>query len=358
MRNPKIDTNSLQSEAAVDLNNLPADAFELKHNDIHAHIDTNFASQNFWLDAYKCFVKNKGAVIGLLLIVVIIFFAVVGPWMTPYTYNQQTIQQQNLAPRIKGLEWLGFNGTESIITSSGVIEKNGYEANGWDDIYYWFGSDNLGRDIFTRVWEGTRISLLVALVAVTVDILFGLSYGLISGYFGGRADMIMQRIAELLNSIPNLVIVTLMILVMSPGLGAIIVAISLIGWIPMARIARAQMLKLKEQEYVLASRSLGASPLHLIFNTIMPNIIGQIITQTMFSIPSAIFTEAFLAFVGLGIPAPLASLGTMINDAYKFAMTHTYMIIFPLMILSLLMLCCNLVADGLRDALDPQQKEM
>ncbi|HPR39975.1 MAG TPA: ABC transporter permease [Oscillospiraceae bacterium] len=358
MSNPELDANILQNGTGPDMNNLPADAFELKHNDIHAHIDTNFASQNFWLDAYKRFVKNKGAVIGLLLIVVIIFFAIVGPWMTPYTYNQQTIQEQNLAPRIKGLEWLGFNGTESIITSSGTVEKNGYEANGWDDVYYWFGSDNLGRDIFTRVWEGTRISLLVALVAVTVDIVFGLSYGLISGYFGGKADMIMQRIAELLNSIPNLVIVTLMILIMSPGLGAIIVAISLIGWIPMARIARAQMLKLKEQEYVLASRSLGASPLHLIFSTIMPNIIGQVITQTMFSIPNAIFTEAFLAFVGLGIPAPLASLGTMINDAYKFATTHTYMIIFPLMILSLLMLCCNLVADGLRDALDPQQKEM
>lgn len=358
MSNPEIDANNLQNEAVIDLNNLPADAFELKHNDTHAHIDTNFASQNFWLDAYKRFIKNKGAVIGLFLIVVIIFFAIFGPYMTPYTYNQQTIQEQNLAPRIKGLEWLGFNGTEAIITSSGTIEKNGYEANGWDDVYYWFGSDNLGRDIFTRVWEGTRISLLVALVAVTVDILFGLSYGLISGYFGGRTDMIMQRIAELLNSIPNLVIVTLMILVMSPGLGAIIVAISLIGWIPMARISRAQMLKLKEQEYVLASRSLGASPFHLIFSTIMPNIVGQIITQTMFSIPSAIFTEAFLAFVGLGIPAPLASLGTMINDAYKFATTHTYMILSPLLILSLLMLCCNLVADGLRDALDPQQKEM
>ena len=208
------------------------------------------------------------------------------------------------------------------------------------------------------MWEGTRISLYIAVVAVAVDIVFGLSYGLISGYFGGRVDAIMQRCAEILNSIPNLVIVTLMILVLSPGLGAIIVALMITGWIPMSRIARAQMLKLKEQEFVLASKTLGASPMRIIFKEIMPNIIGQIITQTMFSIPHAIFTEAFLAFVGLGIPAPMASLGTLISDSYKSFTTHPYMILSPLIVLALLMLSFNLVADGLRDALDPKQKDM
>ena len=196
------------------------------------------------------------------------------------------------------------------------------------------------------------------MVAVAVDIVFGLSYGLISGYFGGRVDAVMQRCAEILNSIPNLVIVTLMILVLEPGLGAIIVALMITGWIPMSRIARAQMLKLKEQEFVLASKTLGAGPFRVIFKEIMPNIIGQIITQTMFSIPHAIFTEAFLAFVGLGIPAPMASLGTLISDSYKSFTTHPYMILSPLIVLALLMLSFNLVADGLRDALDPKQKDM
>ncbi len=336
---------------------LPENAFELQHNDIHAHMDTNFASQNYWKDAAIRFLRNKGAIIGIILIAIIAFFAIFGPEMTPYTYESQEITQQNLSPRIKGLEWLGFNGKETIRIGDVELEKNGYEGK-FDDVYYWFGSDQLGRDIFTRVWEGTRISLYIAVIAVCIDIIFGLSYGLVSGYFGGRLDSIMQRCAEILNSIPNLVIVTLMILVLSPGLGAIIVALMITGWIPMSRIARAQMLKLKEQEFVLASKTLGAGPLRVIFKEIMPNIIGQIITQTMFSIPHAIFTEAFLAFVGLGIPAPMASLGTLISDSYKSFTTHPYMILSPLVVLALLMLSFNLVADGLRDALDPKQKDM
>ncbi len=340
-----------------DYSTLPQDAFELQENDVHAHVDRNFASQNYWKDALVRFLRNKGAVVGLILILIIAFFAVFGPSMTPYTYDSQIIEQQNLAPRIKGLEWLGFDGSETMILGDIKIEKNGYKDK-FEDVYYWFGSDTLGRDIFTRVWEGTRISLYIAIVAVAVDIVFGLTYGLVSGYFGGRIDSIMQRCAEILNSIPNLVIVTLMILVLSPGLGAIIVALMITGWIPMSRIARAQVLKLKEQEFVLASKTLGANPMRIIFKEIMPNIIGQIITQTMFSIPHAIFTEAFLAFVGLGIPAPMASLGTLISDSYKNFTTHPYMIIFPLVVLALLMLSFNLVADGLRDALDPKQKDM
>ena len=340
-----------------DYSALPENAFELQHNDIHAHVDTNFASQSYWKDALVRFVRNKGAIIGFILIVVIVIFAIIGPHISGYTYREQNIAQQNLPPRIKGLEWLGFDGKESIKVGDIELEMDKY-TGAFDDVYYWFGSDNLGRDIFTRVWEGTRISLYIAVVAVAVDIVFGLSYGLISGYFGGRVDAVMQRCAEILNSIPNLVIVTLMILVLEPGLGAIIVALMITGWIPMSRIARAQMLKLKEQEFVLASKTLGAGPFRVIFKEIMPNIIGQIITQTMFSIPHAIFTEAFLAFVGLGIPAPMASLGTLISDSYKSFTTHTYMILSPLIVLALLMLSFNLVADGLRDALDPKQKDM
>ncbi len=330
-----------------DYSALPADAFELAHNDVNAHIDRNFASQNYWKDALIRFLRNKGAIIGLVLITIIAFFAAFGPSMTPYTYESQIIEEQNLPPRIPFLE------------DFGIFDGNGkYDKEGLEDTYYWFGSDTLGRDIFTRVWEGTRISLYIAIIAVVIDIVFGLSYGLVSGYFGGRLDAVMQRCAEILNSIPNLVIVTLMILVLKPGIGAIIVALMITGWIPMSRIARAQMLKLKEQEFVLASKTLGASPLRIIFKEIMPNIVGQIITQTMFSIPHAIFTEAFLAFVGLGLPAPMASLGTLISDAYENFTTYPYMIVSPLIVLAVLMLSFNLVADGLRDALDPKQKDM
>jgi oligopeptide transport system permease protein len=216
----------------------------------------------------------------------------------------------------------------------------------------------LGRDIFTRTWTGTRISLYIALVAVLVDMCFGMIYGLISGYFGGRVDMVMQRFVEILNGIPTLVIVTLLILVFKPGLVTITMALAITGWIGMSRIARAQVLKLKEQEFVLAARTLGARHLFIIFKEILPNIFGQLIVMSMFSIPNAIFTEAFLAFIGLGVPAPLASLGSLISDAFKSITTHPYMTVAPVLVLAVVMLSFNLMADGLRDAFDPKMKEM
>lgn len=187
---------------------------------------------------------------------------------------------------------------------------------------------------------------------------FGLSYGMISGYFGGAIDNAMQRFSEILNSIPTLVIVTLLMLVLKPGLATITFALMFTGWIGMSRIARAQVLKIKEQEFVLASRTLGAKNFFIIFKEILPNIFGQLIIMSMFSIPNAIFTEAFLAFVGLGVPKPLASLGSLISDAYASFTTHPYMILFPVVVLGVIMLSFNMLADGLRDAFDPKMKEM
>lgn len=181
---------------------------------------------------------------------------------------------------------------------------------------------------------------------------------MISGYFGGAVDNVMQRFAEVLNGIPSLVIVTLLIIVLKPGLLTITFSLMITGWIGMNRIARAQMLKLKEQEFVLASRTLGAKSLFIIFKEILPNILGAIITNTMFSIPNAIFTEAFLAFIGLGVPAPMASLGSLISDAFKSFTTHPYMIVAPVVVLAVLMLSFNMLADGVRDAFDPKMKEM
>ncbi|MDP4087839.1 MAG: ABC transporter permease [Bacillota bacterium] len=338
--------------------------FKLVGEENLALVDKNYVSQPYWKDVLNRFKKNKGAMIGLVCIILITFMAVIGVGLDGRTYDGQIIANQNLAPRVPGIERLGIlDGSETMNTSTGKVKINKYVSSngsktGKENIYYWFGTDVLGRDIFTRTWMGTRISLYIALMAVLIDMIFGLSYGLISGYFGGAVDDAMQRFAEILNGIPNLVIVTLLIIVLKPGLITITFSLMITGWIGMSRIARAQMLKLKEQEFVLASRTLGAKNFFIIFKEILPNIFGQVITNTMFSIPNAIFTEAFLAFIGLGVPAPMASLGSLISDAFKSFTTHPYMIVAPVVVLAVVMLSFNMLADGLRDAFDPKMKEM
>jgi len=341
------------------LNSLTPEDFKLKDNAAEIEIDSNFASQSFWKDVIIRYFRKVSAVVGLILIILITIMAIVGPGMNDYTYSGQELSQKNFAPRVPGLESIGiFNGTEKISTTTGTKEINYYVDNGLDTVYYWFGSDNFGRDIWTRTWSGARVSLIIAVAAAIIDMVIGMSYGLISGYFGGRVDMVMQRILEICNGIPRLVIVTLLLLVLQPGMITIIFALMLTEWVGMSRIARAEMLKLKEQEFVLASRTLGAGSFFIIFKEILPNIIGPIITQVMFSIPTAIFTEAFLSFVGLGIPVPQCSLGSLISEGFNSFTTHPYQIIPPIVVMALLMLSFNLVGDGLREALDPKMKEM
>ena len=341
-----------------DLTFLPDD-FELLSGEPEARIDSGFTSDSFWKDVRRRFFTNKSAVVSLICIAVIVAFAIVGPLMSGYSYSEQALSQKNFAPRIPGLESLGiFNGDESLHTTSGYKTVNGYKSKNLTDVYYWFGSDTLGRDIWTRVWEGARVSLGIAVVSALINMTLGMCYGLISGYFGGWVDNVMQRFAEINNSIPRLVIVTLLLLVFKPGFTTIVLALVLTDWISMSRIARAEMLKLKEQEFVLASHTLGAGSLAIIFKEVLPNIIGQIITQLMFSIPTAIFTEAFLSFVGLGIPVPQCSLGSLISDAFNSFTTHPYQIVPPIIVLAMLMLCFNILADGLREAFDPKLKEM
>jgi oligopeptide transport system permease protein len=333
--------------------------FKLKNNLDDLAIDSNFASQSFWKDVLVRFFRKTSAVVGLGLIIVITLFAIIGPGMNAYTYDEQHLELKNFAPRISVLENLGiFDGSENMSTSSGSKLVNRYEEGGYDDVYFWFGSDNFGRDIWTRTWSGARVSLIIAVAAAIIDMVIGMSYGLISGYFGGKVDMVMQRILEICNGIPRLVIVILLLLVLKPGMLTIVIALMLTEWVGMSRIARAEMLKLKEQEFVLASRTLGAGSLHIIFREILPNIIGPIITQVMFSIPTAIFTEAFLSFVGLGIPVPQCSLGSLISDGFNSFTTHPFQIVPSILVMALLMLSFNLVGDGLREALDPKMKEM
>ncbi len=333
--------------------------FRLKNETEELGLDSNFASQNFWKEVVIRFFNKRSAVIGLVLILLIILFAAIGPGMNDYTYEGMIQEEKNLAPRVSWLEKFGiFDGSETMTTSVGDMEVNKYEDAGLTDTYYWFGSDIYGRDLWTRCWSGTRVSLIIAIAAAFIDMLIGMSYGLISGFFGGKVDMVMQRFLEICNGIPRLVIVTLLLLILKPGMLTIIFALLLTEWVGMSRIARAEMLKLKEQEFVLASRTLGAGSFFIIFKEVLPNIVGPVITQVMFSIPTAIFTEAFLSFVGLGIPVPKCSLGSLISDGYNSFTTHPYQIIPPIIIMALLMLSFNLLGDGLREAFDPKMKEM
>ncbi|XMB66748.1 ABC transporter permease [Mycoplasmatota bacterium zrk1] len=336
---------------------------------------------SFFQDTLKRFKKNKGAVVGLIVITIVLFFSLIGPFMNSYKYDQVMTEYEKLPPRIPIVEKLGIlDGTivetktkarakinpdyERIVKEYVVngkemvdVERNIYKQKGFDDIYFWFGTDTLGRDQWTRVWTGTRVSFYIAFLAVLIDMVIGITYGMISGYKGGRTDTIMQRVVEIIVGIPRLVIVTLLVLVLNPGLMSITLALIITGWIGMSRVVRSQVLKLKSFEFILASRTLGSSDSQIIIKDILPNIFGQVLVMSMFSVPSAIFYESFLAFIGLGLQPPMASLGVLISDGYKSIMVYPHMLLYPVVILALLMLTFNLLADGLRDALDPKMKE-
>ncbi|KMY53216.1 peptide ABC transporter permease [Bacillus sp. FJAT-27231] len=309
-------------------------------------------SLNFWQDAWLRLKGNKGAIVGLILILLLSFMAIFGPSMNKYTYKEQNIAHAKLPPKIPALaniEWLPFDGKD----------KDGFDMYKAKNVKeaYWFGTDELGRDLWTRAWYGTRISIYIGLLAAIIDFFIGIAYGGISGFYGGRVDNIMQRVIEILMGIPHLIVVILFILVFEPGIFSITMAMVITGWVNMARIVRGQFLKLKGQEFVLASRTLGASGNRLIWKHLMPNVMGPIIVTTMFTIPTAIFTEAFLSFIGLGIRPPEASLGSLVNDGFKSLQVYPHMLIIPSVIISLLILSFNLLADGLRDALDPKMRK-
>lgn len=277
----------------------------------------------FWKDAWLRFRQNIGAVTGVVLLAIIIFFAFVGPVMNSYNWYAQDIANSNLEP--------------------------------FADHY--FGTDHFGRDLWQRTWYGAKVSLQIAFLAAFLDVVIGVTLGGISGYFGGRIDTYIQRLIEILYSIPNLIIIILMLIWLEPGILPIAIAISITGWVPMARVVRAQMLKLRSQEYVLAARTLGAGHLRILLKHLIPNVLGPIIIAVTFSIPSAIFFEAFLSFIGLGLRPPEASLGVLVNEGYNYLQLYPHVLFWPALILSIIMLAFNLIGDGLRDAFDPKMKK-
>ena len=281
----------------------------------------------------------------------ILFFAIFGPYMNSYGFDDQNLERANLPPKVPMLENISFLGFDGI----DIRGEDQYALKGVDE-YFWFGTDSLGRDIWTRIWEGTRISLYIAFLAAALDSIIGVAYGSISAYYGGRVDNVMQRIIEVLMGIPNLIIIILLILILQPGIISITLAMVITGWVSMARIVRGQILKLKKQEFVLASRTLGARDRKLLWGHLIPNSFGPIIITTMFTIPNAIFTEAFLSFIGLGLQPPIASLGTIVNDGFELIRIYPHILLFSSIIISLIMVSFNLLGDGLRDAFDPKMK--
>jgi len=243
-----------------------------------------------------------------------------------------------------------------------VLTKNNYYDTNYNAILqapnaeHWFGTDKFGRDQWARVWYGTRVSLLIAFVAATLDLVVGVTYGSISALLGGKVDSVMQRIIEVLIGIPNLIIVILLMMVMPAGIGTLIIAMSISGWVNMARLVRAEILKLKDQEFILAARILGTSNKRIILKHLIPNTIGVIVINTMFTIPSAIFTEAFLSFIGIGLQEPKASLGVLINSGFQVINSQLYLLLIPAVIIVLIMVCFSILGDGLRDAFDPRMR--
>jgi oligopeptide transport system permease protein len=278
----------------------------------------------FWKDSWIRLKKNRGALVSLVVILVLFTMAfVVGPLLSQYGPYAQDLSRRFAGP------------------SAG----------------FWFGTDEFGRDMWTRVWAGTRVSLYIAFLAALLDMFIGVTFGAVSGYVGGRVDDGMQRIIEILNGVPYLVVAILAMIVFDPGIVTITVAIALTSWTYMARIVRGRMMQLKEQEFALASRSLGASGGRLVWKHLIPNSLGPIIVNLMFTVPSAIFAEAFLSFIGLGIQVPQASLGSLISDGAAEIRFHPYLLWFPSLVFCLIMICFNLLGDGLRDAFDPRMRK-
>jgi ABC-type dipeptide/oligopeptide/nickel transport system permease subunit len=281
-------------------------------------------SVSFWRDAMGRLIQNKLAMTGLAMVLGLITMSIIGPMLVPYSYSDQSLLNSNLPPS--------------------------------ND--YWFGTDDLGRDMFSRTWTGARISLFIGITAVLLDLIIGVIWGGVAAYKGGKVDDIMMRIVDILYGLPHLLVTILLMVVLKPGLLTIIIAMAATGWIGMARLVRGEILRLKESEYVLASRILGARFFRILFKHLIPNAMSPIIVSITLSVPGAIFAEATLSFLGLGVPVPLASWGTMTSEGLVTLLTgEVWRLLFPALFISLTMFSFNVLGDGLRDALDPKLRK-
>ncbi|SCP97282.1 ABC transporter permease [Anaerobium acetethylicum] len=333
LKNTKIFSNQIE---------VCADDFAPATNKEKSNLVTLGENTSYWQDAWRRLKQNKIAMVSLVIIAIVFIFAIVGPLLSPYTYDQQVRGDENLFPCLK----------------------------------HPFGTDNLGRDLLVRTMIGSRISLLIGVGASVLVLVIGSIYGAISGLIGGKVDTVMMRIVEVIYSLPDMLVIILLRIVLNdplqkafdsgsflgglqilgPGIIAMFIVYGLLYWVGMARIVRGQVLQLKEMEFVNAARALGADNKRLIKKHLLPNCVGQLVVTTMLQIPSAIFTEAFLSFLGIGVSKPLASLGSLASEALNGISSYPYRLLFPAATISIIILAFNLFGDGLRDALDPRLK--
>lgn len=289
---------------------------------IHAINEENegFESSSTW----KRFAKSKLALCGLFILLVLTLMAIFGPFLSNYSYYEINLKTKNQSPN-------------------------------WQ---HWFGTDDLGRDIFTRVWYGARISLSIGIAAAVIDVALGVVWGSVAAYAGGKIEEFMMRLADILYSIPYLLIVIVLSLVLGSGFFSILAAMTILGWITMARIVRGKVRQLKEQGFVQAAIALGAGFPRVLVKHLIPNTMGPIIVTLTTSIPTAIFVEAFLSFLGLGIQAPLSSWGSMAHDGLPALNFYPWRLFFPALAISLTMLAFNLIGDALYDAFDLRENSL
>ena len=310
--------------SAVEWEDIPAEKFEIIGTDDFSGDIISRPKVSYWADAWRRFRENKIALVALIILVIMVIMVIIGPGISGYNFEQMNTDEINQLPSAE----------------------------------HWFGTDDLGRDLFARVFQGGRVSLTIGIVGAVVASVVGSIYGGIASYFGGIVDDIMMRIVEVLLSIPYLLTVILISVVTdSKSIGTMMLALVLTGWCGIARLVRGQMLQLKSQEYILAANALGVSPIKTIMRHMIPNTLGMIIVAITFDIPGYIFSEAFLSYVGLGVQPPDTSWGALASAAQQNFMFYPYQLFFPSLMIALTMLGFTLLGDGLRDALDPKLRK-
>ena len=277
-------------------------------------------SQTYLQDALRRFKQNKAAVVGMILLVILVLLSFLGPFLVEFKYNTADLTSANQNP----------------------------------SAIHWFGTDELGRDMWTRVWTGGRISIIIGVIAAVLQATIGIILGSIAGFVGGKVDDFIMRLVEFLMAFPYLVWVTLLMMVTGSGILPMILALTLTGWLSMARLVRGQILSLKNEDYVLAAHSLGSDGIRIVRKHMIPNMMGVIIVNMTFAIPDAIFSEAFLSFIGIGIKSPETSWGLLVSIGMKQIYSYPLRLLLPCIFISLTMLSLQLIGDGLRDALDPK----
>ena len=370
-----------------DLLHMEKEKFKLiQREETITDVEFKTESVSYGKDVIRRFLRSRVTVVASVIVLLIVIMAIIGPYLSPHNYLEQNVALKNMPPRVQGLEKLGIldgskvinvqkSNLESyekyIIEELGTVEETSafgtiemvrvkvdmYAYQGAEDVYYWFGSDALGRDLFSRLWQGTRVSLILAFAVVAINLTVGLIIGSICGYYGGWVDMIIQRLMDIIWNIPSLPLTILLIMLFGSGILPLMLVFCLTGWMGMANGVRMQFYRYKNKEYVLAARTMGASDVRIMVRHVLPNAVGTIITQCALSVPSVVFQEAGLSYLGLGVQAPNPSIGMLLSDAQKALLDYPFMIVTPGIVIVLLMLAFNLLGNGLRDAFNPSLRQ-